>query len=187
MLHPQLLITGYKIWKEDGEQVSLRDIKRRMLRQEARREVPKLSNRRANLREANPANPGERCGNCIFFRSPDECTIVVGPVTPDLVCDWIQSRGFPGAPLYRIRDKDWIAFGKGMIAEQPYQHIVRDVAITPEGPMVLIEDTAKPVPHRFSLSKPFHVEHTSWEHHWTQDEVDRLVRRGRSRRTGMVQ
>ncbi|KKK93473.1 hypothetical protein LCGC14_2692490, partial [marine sediment metagenome] len=34
-------------------------------------------------------------------------------------------------------------------------------------------------PHRFSLSREFHIEHTSLEHHNTQEEADSITRTGR--------
>lgn len=138
----------------------------------------KLTNDRANLRAANPQNPGERCGKCQYFEEPTVCKIVEGPVSTDAVCDWIQSRD-TDAPKYDIKDEDWVAFGKGMIEKQPYQHKVIDVALTPEGPLVLIEDTIEPTPHKFSLTKDFHIEHTSLEHHWTQEEVDAILEAGK--------
>ncbi len=143
----------------------------------AKQEPAKLENDRARLRKAEEDNPGERCGSCQYFTAPNQCSAVTGPVEKDLVCDWIQSRDVEGAPLYKVSDEDWLAFGAGMIEEQPYQHIVRDVALTPAGPLVMIEDTAR-VPHKFSLSRAFHVAHTSLEHHWTQPEVDRLIEVG---------
>lgn len=143
------------------------------------KQAEKLTNERAQLRAADPKNAGERCGSCRFFNKPTTCKIIEGPVSKDRVCDWVQSRGAEvPAPKYTLADEDWIAFGRGMISRQPYSHIVRDVAITPEGPLVMIEDTAK-TPHRFSLSKPFHIEHSSIEHHWTQAEVDELIAVGR--------
>jgi len=138
----------------------------------------KLTNRRANLKDANPDNAGERCSKCRFFKSPTICTIIKGPVAGDLICDWIQSREVSNVPKYKVKDGDWLAFGRGMINKQPYQHIVKDIALTPTGPLVMIEDTAKP-PHRFSLTKEFHIEHTSLEHHWTQAEVDNLITIGK--------
>lgn len=143
-----------------------------------REQVEKLTNERARLRDANADNPNERCGLCTYFDKPTICRIVEGPVATDLVCDWIDSTG-QNPELYKVSDKDWLAFVKGMIDEQPYQHIVRDGAITPEGPVVLIEDTADPS-HRFSLTRPFHIAHTVESHHWTQAEVDDLVSVGRS-------
>jgi len=137
----------------------------------------KLTNERSKLRGALEDNPGERCAKCQYFTGPDICKIVEGPVGPDALCDWIQSREVE-APKYDVSDEDWLAFGEGMIEEQPYQHIVKDVAITPAGPLVMIEDTAKP-PHRFSLTKAFHIDHTSLEHHWTQAEVDELIETGK--------
>lgn len=143
----------------------------------------KLTNRRSGLTKALADNEGERCRFCKFFNAPDQCEIVEGPVGPDLVCDWIQSRDVKGAPKYKMRPEDWSAFVRGMIEEQPYSHIVRDGANTPAGFLVLIEDTAKE-PHRFSLSTEFHLDHTSLEHHWTQAEVDRLISIGK--RSGLI-
>ena len=140
---------------------------------------PKLTNARSRLRFANPKNPTEKCGECVFFRLPNICTIVEGPVRRDQLCDWIQSRGKVKRPQYTVRDEDWVAFVKAMVEEQPYQHIVMDGALTPAGPLVMIKDTVKPEPHFFSLTKEFHVSHTTLEHHWTQEEVDLLIRIGR--------
>lgn len=123
-----------------------------------REQAEKLTNERARLREADADNPTERCKFCAYFEDPSTCRIIDGPVAADQVCDWIFSRETE-AGLYEIADEDWLAFVVGMIKKQPYQHIVRDGAITPEGPVVMIEDTAEP-PHRFSLTKKFHVEHT---------------------------
>lgn len=139
----------------------------------------KLTNQRAQLRPASPDFPGEACGFCKFFGEPTSCAIVQGPVAADLVCDWIQSRDVDDAIKYEIADEDWLAFVAGMVEQQPYQHIVQDGALTPEGPLVMIEDTAEPK-HRFSLSKTFHVDHTTLEHHWSQDTVDKLVAVGRA-------
>lgn len=137
----------------------------------------KLTNERSNLRPAREDNPNERCALCAYFDKPTTCRIVEGPVAVDLVCDWIDSTG-QDPELYEVSDEDWLSFVRGMIDKQPYQHIVKDGAITPAGPVVLIEDTAKP-PHRFSLTRPFHIGHTVDSHHWTQAEVDDLVAVGK--------
>ncbi len=138
----------------------------------------KLANERAKLRAADPDNKGERCGLCQYFQEPTTCKVVVGPVAADQVCDWIQSRDVKDFPSYKVSDDDWVAFVKGMVNKQPYQHIVKDGALTPAGPLVMIEDTADPK-HRFSLTKVFHLGHTNLEHHWTQAEVDKLVKLGK--------
>ena len=141
-------------------------------------EIPKLSNKRSRLRKSNSENPTENCENCLFFEGPTGCKIVEGPVVASALCDWIQSRGVVKKPQYKVSDEDWEAFGRGMIEEQPYQHIVKDVALTPAGPLLLIEDTAKPN-HSFSLSKEFHIGHTTFEHHWTQEAVDKIIKIGK--------
>ena len=61
-----------------------------------KQEPKKLENERAKLRKALEANRGERCGFCQYFRKPNGCTIVEGPVGKDQVCDWIQSRAIKG-------------------------------------------------------------------------------------------
>ncbi len=150
----------------------------------------KISNDRARLRTASSATGSdgieqhrerfENCGECAFFRKPDVCRVVEGPVADDQVCNWIQGRTGDSDDekkrLYEV--SDFRSFAWGMMKRQPYQHKVVDVQLTPEGWLVLIEDTADP-PHYFSLSGKFHVEHTSLEHHWTQEEVDSITRTGK--------
>ena len=138
---------------------------------------PKLTEQRAKLRDAVKDNATERCSFCRFFEGPDGCSIVER-AGADLVCNWIQSRETK-AGKYNVSDADWEPFVKGMVKLQPYQHIVVDGANTPEGQMVLIKDTMKPKPHFFSLTRDFHIEHTSLEHHWTQAEVDKLIQKGK--------
>ncbi len=149
----------------------------------------KLSNERANLRTASSVTGSdgieqhrerfENCGECVFFQKPDVCRIVEGPVANDQVCNWIQGRtdDKDDEMKRKYTVKDFRAFAWGMMKRQPYQHKVIDVAGTQEGWLILIEDTADP-PHYFSLSKRFHIEHTSLEHHWTQEEADSITRTG---------
>lgn len=150
----------------------------------------KINNERAQLRttQAIIGSDGvmqhreryENCGECVFYRKPDYCRIVEGPVAGDQVCNWIQGRtGDKKDEEKRMYTVDDVrAFVWGMMVRQPYQHKVVDVEMTPEGWLILIEDTADP-PHYFSLSLDFHVEHTSLEHHWTQEEVDSITRTGK--------
>lgn len=142
--------------------------------------LEKLTNERAQLRTAREDDPSERCGFCQYFVKPNICKIVEGPVTADQVCDWIQSREVEQFPGYNVSDEDWLAFVQGMVERQPYQHMVIDGTLTPEGPVVLIEDTADPK-HRFSLTKDFHIDHTNLEHHWTQEEVDKWIAIGKNK------
>lgn len=152
----------------------------------------KINNERAKLRTAVPVigpdgilqsrSRFENCENCVFFRKPNTCAIVEGPVDEEQVCDWIQSRGAGDKEDHERRQytvDDVRAFVWGMMKEQPYSHRVLDVQLTPEGWLMLIEDSATP-PHRFSLSLGFTIEHTSQEHHWTQEEVDALIRTGKA-------
>jgi DNA adenine methylase len=137
--------------------------------------APKLENEVLNLREKD--FPKGRCGLCRYFVEPNVCKILEGPVAAELVCDGFQGIE-EGFPPYEVRDEDWLDFVNGMVKEQPYQHIVVAGHLTPAGPIVIIKDTIKPKPHIFSLSKKFHIGHTSTEHHWTQEDVDQLIRDG---------
>lgn len=151
----------------------------------------KMSNARVNLRTANSVTGSdgieqhrekfENCGECVFFSKPDVCKIVEGPVDDGQVCDWIQGReADPDDNKKKLFNADdFRSFAWGMMKRQPYAHKVLDVEATPAGWLLLIEDTADPV-HRFSLSKKFHIEHTSLEHHWTQEEVDSITRTGKA-------
>ena len=151
----------------------------------------KISNQRANLRTANSVTGSdgieqhrerfENCGECAYFTKPDICKIVEGPVDDGQVCDWIKGRtGDEDEEKRRMYvAKDFRSFAWGMMRRQPYAHKVIDVEMTPAGWLLLIEDTADPV-HRFSLSEKFHTEHSSLEHHWTQEEVDSITRTGKA-------
>ncbi len=139
-------------------------------------DAPKLENEILNLREKD--FPKGRCGLCRYFVEPNVCKILEGPVAVELVCDGFQGIE-EGFPPYEVRDEDWLDFVNGMVNEQPYQHIVVAGHLTPEGPIVIIKDTIKPKPHIFSLSKKFHIGHTSTEHHWTQEDVDQFIEAGR--------
>ena len=139
-------------------------------------DAPKLENEILNLREKD--FPKGRCGLCRYFVEPNICKILEGPVAAELVCDGFQGIE-EGFPPYEVRDEDWLDFVNGMVKEQPYQHIVVAGHLTPEGPIVIIKDTIKPKPHIFSLSKDFHIGHTSTEHHWTQEDVDGFIEAGR--------
>lgn len=138
-------------------------------------EAPKLENEILNLRDKD--FPKGRCGLCRYFVEPNVCKILEGPVAAELVCDGFQGIE-EGFPPYEVRDEDWLDFVNGMVKEQPYQHIVVAGHLTQAGPIVIIKDTIKPKPHIFSLSKKFHIGHTSTEHHWTQEDVDGFIRDG---------
>lgn len=146
-------------------------------RMQEQEEIPKLANEVLRLRPKD--FPDGRCGLCRYFDAPTTCKIIEGPVEAEQVCDGFQGIE-EGFPAYEVADEDWLAFVNGMVREQPYQHVVQSGHLTPEGPIVVIADTMKPKPHIFSLSKEFHVHHTSREHAWQQEEVDGLIERGRA-------
>lgn len=149
----------------------------------------KINNERANLRTAVPITGSdgieqhrerfENCGECVFFLKPNVCQIVEGPVQPSQVCDWIQGREGEGDDEDKKFDIDDIqAFAWALMKRQAYTHKVINVEFTPVGWLLLIEDGQDP-PHRFSLSWNFTRDHLSLEHHFTQEEADRLVREGK--------
>ncbi len=149
----------------------------------------KINNERANLRTAVPiiGSDGieqhrerfENCGECVFFSKPNVCRIVEGPVQSDQLCDYIQGReGEEDDESKKFNIDDVRAFGWALMKRQAYTHKVIDVEFTPVGWLLLIEDGQDP-PHRFSLSWNFARDHLSLEHHFTQEEADRLVREGK--------
>lgn len=137
---------------------------------------PPVPNADLNLRDANV--PPMRCKPCRYFVAPTGCKVVVGPVAANLVCDAYQ--GTEGLRTYDVSPGDFQAFVRGMEREQPYSHVVIDGHDTPVGPLVIIEDTMQPKPHRFSLTRDFHLAHTGSEHSWSQEEVDHLVAIGKA-------
>jgi len=138
------------------------------------KKVPKLKNEVLNLRKAE-FELG-RCKNCKLFVKPTTCKILEGPVGADLTCDAIQ--GVEKMPRYVVKEEDRGAFTKGMVKLQPYSHNVIGGHNTPEGWILVIEDTM-PKPHRFSLSWEFSREHTSREHFWNQEDADFITKAGK--------
>ena len=136
--------------------------------------MPKIGNRVLNLRKHDFETA--ECEYCRYFESPEDCKVLVGPVSEELVCD--AYRGDKGFQKFTISDEDIEAFGKGMWKTQPYQHRVVKMVESPVGWLMIIQDTMKP-PHRFSLDMPFSIDHLSREHHWTQTEVDKLIKIGK--------
>lgn len=134
--------------------------------------APKLTNERANLKDATVGNEGERCGSCRYFNEPTECTIVQGPVRSSLVCDWVDSATVEGVPVYRVDDFE--AFSKGLMKKQPLALKIMDFATTPEGKLLLLKDSADPM-HYYSATLEDFVKQTAIRNHWTQEEVDRFL------------
>ena len=118
-----------------------------------------------------------QCEYCRYFQPPIDCKVLVGDVSKELVCDAFQ--GGKDYEAFEIDDDDIKAFGVGMKRMQPYQHKVITMVEAPVGWLMIIQDTMKPKPHRFSLNMPFSVEHLSREHHWTQIEVTKLIKLGK--------
>lgn len=121
------------------------------------------------------------CQYCRYFNTATtECAVLDQEVDGEQVCDAYQgdeqrSKG----ERFTLEEGDIAAFNRGMKKMQPYKHIVIGAVDTPVGPLLLIEDTMKPVPHRFSLDMPFALDHLNKEHFWTQKEVDNLIRIGK--------
>lgn len=134
-------------------------------------EIPKVDNKTLNLRDKEFKHG--KCENCIYFVKETECKILVGPVAAELVCDGFQGTE-NAVPKYKV--EDWLKFVDGLVATQPYEHKVIGGHLTPEGPIIIIEDSLKPKPHRFSLSKDFHIAHTTREHYWSQEDIDKITK-----------
>ena len=117
------------------------------------------------------------CEYCRYFLKPDTCKVVNGEINSEGVCDAYQ--GGDNFKAYKVASEDILSFVKGMLIKQPYQHVVIKGINTPVGHLVLIKDTMEPKPHVFSLPIKFHIEHTSREHNWTQEEVDELIKIGK--------
>lgn len=133
----------------------------------------KVSKSKLNYREAD--FPTGECEYCRYFLN-EKCKVVEGDIDEEFVCDAWQ--GKENVKRYKIPSDKIEAFGKGMKKLQPYQHKVIDMIETPVGWLMIIEDTMKPKPHRFSLTAQFSIDHTSREHHWTQEEVDNIISAG---------
>ncbi len=118
-----------------------------------------------------------KCGRCRYFRK-GLCAVVEGDIDPEFVCNAVNMTD-KGTVLYKVKPGDEEAFIKGMVKDQPYQHNVIDGFNTPEGWLLIIKDTMKPKPHIFSIDFEFSKLHTSREHGWTQEEVDKLIKSGK--------
>lgn len=128
-----------------------------------------------------------QCQFCRYFNSEDTseggdgmCAILATGVRVDQVCDAIQGDEERFKEVaFTVADDDMIAFGKGQHYLQPYMHIVMGAIDTPTGPLLLLRDTMIPKPHFFSLNMAFSIIHTGREHHWTQEEVDKIIQVGK--------
>lgn len=117
------------------------------------------------------------CEICRYYKE-DFCEVLEIIVNDEQVCDAYQGDEKKFKP-YEVEDA--MAFAKGMKIVQPYKHVVIKGIDTPVGVLLIIEDTMRPKPHRFSLDMKFSIEHTSKEHHWTQKEVNTLIRIGKGK------
>ena len=117
------------------------------------------------------------CEYCRYFVK-GYCKVLDIDVDAEQVCDAYQGAQDKFKP-YTVAKKDIMSFIKGMRRLQPYKHFVMKGIETPIGPLIIIKDSMKPIPHYFSLDMKFSLEHTSREHFWTQNEVDRIIRVGR--------
>lgn len=118
------------------------------------------------------------CEYCRYFTFTSECAVLEREVEAEQVCDAFQG----DEKKYKENAfviSDVTNFARGMKKMQPYKHIVLGGYKTPVGFLIIIEDAMRPKPHRFSLDMDFSSEHLAREHHWTQKEVDRVIRLGK--------
>lgn len=118
-----------------------------------------------------------KCQLCRYFKDPF-CKVLEIDVSPEQVCDAYQGGKDKFKP-FKVAEKDIMNFIKGMRRRQPYKHFVVKGIETPVGTLIIIRDSMKPKPHYFSLDLAFSNTHLAQEHHWTQGEIDRLIRIGK--------
>lgn len=137
--------------------------------------MPKVKPVQVRLRKYNFETA--KCEFCRYFKDPF-CKVLEIDVDPEQVCDAYQGAKEKFKP-FKVAGEDAMAFIKGMRRRQPYKHFVVKGIDTPVGPLIIIRDSMKPVPHYFSLDLAFSNTHLAQEHHWTQKEVDRLISVGK--------
>lgn len=54
-------------------------------------DMPYMLKAMVNYREASPTAIST-CGNCVMFRKPDGCSLVIGEIRPQDVCDEWESK-----------------------------------------------------------------------------------------------
>ncbi len=144
-----------------------------------------INNDRANLRAS--TEPWGRCGACVFWRKPNTCRIVEGPVKEDLTCDWIQRRGGPKNDDVKERipaDSDAFmeprSLAWGLMKMQGKLALrVIDYDMTGAAPLLLMEDGQDP-PNRFSVSLDRLIDTLGLDNGWTPEDIDDLIRLGKS-------
>ena len=138
-----------------------------------------MANLTDTLRLRNHQFETGRCEYCRYWRS-GYCQVLELVVDEAQVCDAFQAdENVYKQYAFDIAEADVAAFAAGMKKMQPYEHKVLRGVDTPVGYLLIIEDTMKPKPHRFSLDMDFSSEHMAREHHWTQAEVDKIIRLGK--------
>lgn len=139
-----------------------------------------MANLAGTLRLRNHQFPAGECEYCRYFTFTGECAVLEQEVDEEQVCDAFQGDEKKYKDnAFTIKPSDVAAFAKGMKKMQPYQHKVIGGHLTPVGFLLIIEDTMKPKPHRFSLDMDFSGEHLAREHHWGQPEIDRIIKLGK--------
>lgn len=119
------------------------------------------------------------CEYCKYF-DEDYCKVLDQDVEKTQVCDaYVGDDKKFKEEAFKLKKSDYEAFTKGLIRIQPYKHFVTKFIDTPIGSLLLIKDSMRPKPHYFSLDFDFSNTHLAREHHWTQKEVDILVKLGK--------
>lgn len=138
--------------------------------------TPKVSKTEVHYREKDFDTA--ECEYCRYFAKNNICKVLGIKVGKEWVCDAYQGDAAK-FKSYKVKASDIPAFAKGMVILQPYKHIVVKGLNTPIGFLLIIKDSMKPKPHIFSLDMGFSIEHTSREHHWTQAEVNKIIKAGK--------
>lgn len=127
-----------------------------------REAIEKVSKSLVDYRDSIPDSYA-RCENCVFF-SKGSCSVVVGDIEDDDVCDVFQ----PTSTNETYDIKDFERFVKGLMNTNKLALTVIGSVETPNGDLVVVEDGGG---HRFSMYKDHLVAITASWHGWTDSEV----------------
>ena len=144
-------------------------------------EASKLSNERANLRDGSAEDA--MCVGCRFFQGPNNCQVVEGPVAKTQTCDWVQydyddkDKHDDDSKVRPKLEENEIPFLWEILKNQPQTTMVKDIAMTPVGWLILETDK---VGKYWSKKLDAYLGELGRDHHWTQALVDGIIRAGKA-------
>lgn len=132
-------------------------------------DIPKIEKPVVNYRQMEHLTV--RCEICQFYNPAFLCKIIKGEIFPNWVCDAYQG-SYEVDQTYDVESFE--KFVEGLVRSQPMQTKILGGLRTPAGKLLLIEDSMKPNPHRYSMWLEGFISNTSLLNGWTQEEVDNL-------------